>query len=82
MDWAIGWQSDLTPHRHGTSVHRVMGSEQLESSEHSDFQQHEWGNCWGAEPLDAVGWTILVWLSAALAKTTTEQDRTQVQLKT
>jgi hypothetical protein len=37
MDWGIGWQSDLAPHRHSTSIHPVMGSEQLESSEHSDF---------------------------------------------
>jgi hypothetical protein len=38
MDWGIGWQSDLAPHKHSTSVHPVMGSEQLESSEHSDSQ--------------------------------------------
>jgi hypothetical protein len=37
MDWGIGWQSDLAPHKRSTSVHHVMGSEQLESSEHSDF---------------------------------------------
>jgi hypothetical protein len=36
MDWGIGWQSDLAPHKHSTSVHLVMGSEHLESSEHSD----------------------------------------------
>jgi hypothetical protein len=39
VDWGIGWQSDLSPHKHSTFVHLVMGSEQLESSEHSDSQQ-------------------------------------------
>jgi hypothetical protein len=39
-----------------TSVHPVMGFEQLESSKHSDFQQQESGNCWGIESLDAMGW--------------------------
>jgi hypothetical protein len=34
----IGWQSDLAPHKHSTSVHHEMGSEQLESSKHSDSQ--------------------------------------------
>jgi hypothetical protein len=38
MDWGIGWQSDLAPHKHSTSVHLLMGFEQLESSEHSDSQ--------------------------------------------
>jgi hypothetical protein len=38
MDWGIGWQSDLSPHKHSTSVHPIMGSEQLESSKHSDSQ--------------------------------------------
>jgi hypothetical protein len=36
MDWGIGCQSDLTPHKHSTYVHLVMGSEQFESSEHLD----------------------------------------------
>jgi hypothetical protein len=36
MDWGIGWQCDLAPHKYSTSVHPIMGSEQLESSEHSD----------------------------------------------
>jgi hypothetical protein len=35
MNWGIGWQSVLAPHKHNTSVHLVMGFEQLESSEHS-----------------------------------------------
>jgi hypothetical protein len=56
MDWGIGWQSDLSPHNRSTFVHPVMGFEQLESSKHSDFQQWESGNCWGAESLDATGW--------------------------
>jgi hypothetical protein len=37
--WGIGWQSDLSPQKRRTSIHPVMGSEQLESSKHSDFQQ-------------------------------------------
>jgi hypothetical protein len=45
MDWGIDWQSDISPHKRSTSVHPVMGSEQLESSEHSDSQQHESGCC-------------------------------------
>jgi hypothetical protein len=36
VDWAIGWQIDLTPHKRSTSIYLVMGSEQFESSEHSD----------------------------------------------
>jgi hypothetical protein len=36
VDWGIGWQSDLSPHKHSTSVHPTMGFEQLESSKHSD----------------------------------------------
>jgi hypothetical protein len=39
VNWGIGWQSDLAPHKHSTSVQPIMGSEQLESSEHSDSQQ-------------------------------------------
>jgi hypothetical protein len=38
MDQGIGWKSDLSPHKHSTSVHPIMGSEQLESSKHSDSQ--------------------------------------------
>jgi hypothetical protein len=53
-----------------------MGYEQLESSEHSNFQQWECGNCWGAESLDAMGWNILVQLPAASAETAAEQDGT------
>jgi hypothetical protein len=37
IDWGIGWQSDLAPHKCSTSVHPVMGYEWLESSEHSNF---------------------------------------------
>jgi hypothetical protein len=37
MDWVIGWHSDLSQHKHSTSVYPVMGSEQLESSEHFDL---------------------------------------------
>jgi hypothetical protein len=39
MNWGIGWQSDLAPHKHSTSIHLLMGSKQLESSKHSDSQQ-------------------------------------------
>jgi hypothetical protein len=49
-----------------------MGSEQLESSEHSDSQQQESENYYGAESLDAVGWNILVQLPAASAETAAE----------
>jgi hypothetical protein len=76
VDWGIGWQSELTPHKRSTYVHPVMGYEQLESSEHSNFQQWECGNCWGAESLDAMGWNILVQLPAASAETAAEQDGT------
>jgi hypothetical protein len=53
-----------------------MGSEQLESSEHSDSQQQESRNYWGAESLDAVGWNILIQLPVVFAETTAEQDGT------
>jgi hypothetical protein len=82
MDWCIGWQSDLAPHKHSTSVHPVMGSEQLESSKHSDSQQQGSRNCWGADSLDVVGWKILVQLLVTSAETVIEQDKTQVPLKT
>jgi hypothetical protein len=36
VDWGIGWQSDLSPHKRSTNIHLVMGSEQLESSKDSD----------------------------------------------
>jgi hypothetical protein len=76
VDWGIGWQSDLTPHKHRTFIHPIMGSKQLESSEHFDFQQQESRNCWGAESLDASGWNILVQLPAALTEIAAEQDET------
>jgi hypothetical protein len=38
-DWDTGWQSDLSPHKQNTSIPPVVGSEQHESSEHSDSQQ-------------------------------------------
>jgi hypothetical protein len=44
MDWGIGWQSDLTPHKHSTLIHPVMGSKNLESSEHSNSQHQGSGN--------------------------------------
>jgi hypothetical protein len=52
VDWGIGWQSDLAPHKHSTSVQTVMGSKQLESSEHFDSRQQGSGDCWGADSLD------------------------------
>jgi hypothetical protein len=55
VDWGISWQSDLSPHKCSTSVHPIRGSKQLESSEHSDFQQQESGNCWGTILLGAAG---------------------------
>jgi hypothetical protein len=55
VDWGIGWPSDLTLHKHSTSIHPIMGSEQLESSKHSDSQQQGSGKCWGAESLDVAG---------------------------
>jgi hypothetical protein len=81
MNWGIGWQSDLAPHKRSTSVHPVMGSEQLVSSQHYDSQQHGSRNCWGAESHDAAGWNILVQLHAASAGIAAEQDGTPVQLK-
>jgi hypothetical protein len=45
MDWGIGWQSDLAPHKHSIYVHLVLDSEQLESSKHSNSQQQGSGNC-------------------------------------
>jgi aminopeptidase C len=68
VDWGIGWQSDLAPHKHSTSVHPVMVFEQLDSSEHSDSQQQRSGNCWSAKSLNVVEWKILVQLSAAMAE--------------
>jgi hypothetical protein len=53
VDWGISWQSGLSPHKRSTSVHPVMGSEQVESSEHSDSQQQESGSFLGAASLDA-----------------------------
>jgi hypothetical protein len=47
--------NDFSPHRCSTPVHPVRGFEQLESSKHSDFQQQESGNCWGAISLGAEG---------------------------
>jgi hypothetical protein len=47
MDWGIGWQSDLAPHKRSTFVHPVMGSKQFEPSENFDSQQQGFGNCWG-----------------------------------
>jgi hypothetical protein len=55
VDWGIGWQSDRSSHKRSTSVHPVMGFEQLESSEHSNFQQEKSGNYWDTESLDAAG---------------------------
>jgi hypothetical protein len=81
VNWGIGWQSDLAPHKRSTSFHPVMGSEPLESSEHFDSQQQGSGNRWGTESLDAVGWNILVQLPAASAETTAEQNGTHIQLK-
>jgi hypothetical protein len=37
--WGIDLQSGLSPHKRSTSVPPVVGSERLESSEHSDSQQ-------------------------------------------
>jgi hypothetical protein len=54
-DWGIGWQNDLSRHKHSTSVQTRLGFEQLGSSEHFDFQQQGSGNCWGAESLNATG---------------------------
>jgi hypothetical protein len=37
-DWGIGWHSDLSHHKHSTSALTVLGSKQIGSTEHSDFQ--------------------------------------------
>jgi hypothetical protein len=54
VNWGIGWQSDISPHNRSTSVDPVRSSEQLESSEHFDFQQLESRNCWGVVLLGTV----------------------------
>jgi hypothetical protein len=60
VDWDTGWHSVLSLHKHSTSIQPVMGSEQPGTSEHSYFQQQEFGNYWGTESLDAAGLRILV----------------------
>jgi hypothetical protein len=45
VDWGIGWQSDIAPHMRSTFVSPVMGSKQLESSEHSNSQQQGSRSC-------------------------------------
>jgi hypothetical protein len=54
-DWGIGWHSDLSLHKYCTRDQSAMGLEQLGSSEHSNFQQHGFGNYWGVESLDTAG---------------------------
>jgi hypothetical protein len=66
---------------HSTFVQSALGLEQPRSSEHSDFQQQESGNCWGIELLDAAESRILVQLATVSAYTAAEQDGTPVQLK-
>jgi hypothetical protein len=36
-------------HKHSTFVQPTLRLGHLGSSEHSDFQQQRFGNCWGAE---------------------------------
>jgi hypothetical protein len=36
-DWVIGWYNDTSHHRHSTFAPMVLGSEQVRSSEHSNF---------------------------------------------
>jgi hypothetical protein len=55
MDWGIGWHSDHSPHKLSTSIHPLMGFEQLDSSKNYDFQQPGSRNCWGVESIDVVG---------------------------
>jgi hypothetical protein len=81
VDWGTGWHSDLFLHKHSTSVRSALGSEHPGSFEHSDFHQQESVNCWSIEWLDASEEKTLIQLTAVLAETTAEQDKTQVQLK-
>jgi hypothetical protein len=53
VDWDTGWQSDLSPHKQNTSVPPTVGSEQHESSEHSDSQHYESRKCWSVASLGA-----------------------------
>jgi hypothetical protein len=46
-----------------------MGSEQLESSEQSDYQQQGSRNCWGTISLGTVGLKVLVQLPVASTET-------------
>jgi hypothetical protein len=55
VDWGIGWQNSLSPHKRSTSAHPVMGSEQLESFEHSDSQQQGSKSYWGVVSLGIAG---------------------------
>jgi hypothetical protein len=76
MDWGIVWCNIPCLHSCGTYDQLAVGLGQLGSSEHSDSQQQESGDCWGMESLDAVVWKILVRLPVALAETVAEKDGT------
>jgi hypothetical protein len=74
VDWGIGWHIDLSLHKHSTSVHPVMGSEQLESSEHSDFLQQGSKNCWARNHLmlqskESLSSWFRPWLKLQLSRT-------------
>jgi hypothetical protein len=45
----------FSPHKRSTSAHPVMGSEQLESFEHSDSQQQGSKSYWGVVSLGIAG---------------------------
>jgi hypothetical protein len=55
VNWGIDWRNVPIHQNYSTYDQLVAGLGYLGFSEHSDSQQHEYGGCWGAESLDAVG---------------------------
>jgi hypothetical protein len=51
VDWGIGWQNDISLHKHRTFVQHVLGPGQMGSSKHSNFQQQGSKNCWALNHL-------------------------------
>jgi hypothetical protein len=76
VDWGIGWRNVPSLHSCSTYDHIVAGRGKLGSSKHSNSHQQEFGDCWGVESLDAVGWKILVQMPMALIETEADQDGT------
>jgi hypothetical protein len=49
VDWGTSWHSDLFQHKHSTSDHLEISFGQPGSTRHSESQQQESRNCWGAK---------------------------------